>query len=383
MRDALTSSARGPQGRATNLYGAGILDGGAAASRTSSGDTSPLRLWRSSALAWLVRRRIVKKSGGTVARSMAPSSGHALAARRASPVRAARSALLTHAGKLPRHRELGDAPARRVGPRLRRRACTAGCCWRARCPAIGLSMLGFASRRVRPLHRRVALGTAALCLPQLAWSGDAAFVGGALPGPCVDRRQRPGLPVARPDRARRQSGPDCPDRGRLRADARGESREMSLKIDQDHSRFRAIVRGRIRQNLRKYISQGELVGRKGKDLVSIPIPQIDIPHFSFGDKQQRRGRAGRRRARAIPMGGDPSDEDGEGRKAGAAAGRARARGRRHPRRARGDPRRRARASRTSRTRARARSSTRRIATRASAASAPSRSATSSAPTAKR
>src|SRR5271166_4165183 len=61
---------------------------------------------------------------------------------------------------------------------------------------------------------------------------------------------------------------------------------MSLKIDQDHSRFRAIVRGRIRQNLRKYISQGELIGRKGKDLVSIPIPQIDIPRFRFGDKQR-------------------------------------------------------------------------------------------------
>src|SRR5580700_2909540 len=61
---------------------------------------------------------------------------------------------------------------------------------------------------------------------------------------------------------------------------------MSLKIDQDHSRFRGIVRGRIRQNLRKYISQGELIGRKGKDRVSIPIPQIDIPRFRFGDKQQ-------------------------------------------------------------------------------------------------
>ena len=61
---------------------------------------------------------------------------------------------------------------------------------------------------------------------------------------------------------------------------------MSLKIDQDHGRFRQIVRGRIRQNLRKYISQGELIGRKGKDLVSIPIPQIDIPRFRFGDKQQ-------------------------------------------------------------------------------------------------
>ena len=61
---------------------------------------------------------------------------------------------------------------------------------------------------------------------------------------------------------------------------------MSLKIDQDHSRFRKIVRGKIRQNLKKYISQGELIARQGKDTISIPIPQIDIPKFRFADKQQ-------------------------------------------------------------------------------------------------
>src|SRR5262245_57981179 len=61
---------------------------------------------------------------------------------------------------------------------------------------------------------------------------------------------------------------------------------VSLKIDQDHSRFRNIVRGRIRQNLRKYVSQGELMGKQGKDVVSIPVPQIDIPRFRFADKQR-------------------------------------------------------------------------------------------------
>ncbi|MFK7985143.1 MAG: DUF444 family protein [Sandaracinaceae bacterium] len=61
---------------------------------------------------------------------------------------------------------------------------------------------------------------------------------------------------------------------------------MSLRIDQDHGRFKQIVRGRIRKNLRKYISQGELMGKQGKDVVSIPIPQIDIPKFRYGDKQQ-------------------------------------------------------------------------------------------------
>src|SRR5580704_5036957 len=94
---------------------------------------------------------------------------------------------------------------------------------------------------------------------------------------------------------------------------------MSLKIDQDHSRFRAIVRGKIRQNLRKYISQGELVGRKGKDVVSIPIPQIDIPRFTFGERQ--RGGAGQGDGDpGDPVGGDQDGEAGEGKQAGSAAG---------------------------------------------------------------
>ena len=61
---------------------------------------------------------------------------------------------------------------------------------------------------------------------------------------------------------------------------------MSLKIKQDHSRFKQIVRGKIKQNLKKYIQKGEMVGKKGKDLVTIPLPTIDIPHFKFGAKQQ-------------------------------------------------------------------------------------------------
>ncbi|ACY17145.1 DUF444 family protein [Haliangium ochraceum] len=61
---------------------------------------------------------------------------------------------------------------------------------------------------------------------------------------------------------------------------------MSQKIDLDHRRFREIIRGRIKHNLRKYISQGEMIGRKGKEAVSIPLPQVDIPRFRHGDKQQ-------------------------------------------------------------------------------------------------
>ena len=93
---------------------------------------------------------------------------------------------------------------------------------------------------------------------------------------------------------------------------------MSLRIDQDHSRFRNIVRGRIRQNLRKYISKGELLGRQGKDIVSIPVPHIDIPKLRFGDKQQG-GVAQGDGEPGDALSGDPQDGDGQG-KAGDQAG---------------------------------------------------------------
>ena len=93
---------------------------------------------------------------------------------------------------------------------------------------------------------------------------------------------------------------------------------MSLRIDQDHSRFRNIVRGRIRQNLRKYISKGELLGRQGKDIVSIPIPHIDIPKLRFGDKQQG-GVAQGEGDPGDPLSGSPQEGDGQG-KAGDQAG---------------------------------------------------------------
>ncbi len=59
-----------------------------------------------------------------------------------------------------------------------------------------------------------------------------------------------------------------------------------LSIDKDHNRFKQIVRGRIKQDLRKYITKGEMIGRRGKDTISIPVPQIEMPRFRFGSKEQ-------------------------------------------------------------------------------------------------
>lgn len=60
---------------------------------------------------------------------------------------------------------------------------------------------------------------------------------------------------------------------------------MVKKIDRDHSRFRHIIRGKIKKNLKKYITRGELIGKKGKDYVSIPVTQINIPRFRFSGKK--------------------------------------------------------------------------------------------------
>ena len=54
------------------------------------------------------------------------------------------------------------------------------------------------------------------------------------------------------------------------------------KIEKDHARFREIIRGQIRKDLRKYISNGEMVGRQGKYTVSIPLPQLRLPTFRYG-----------------------------------------------------------------------------------------------------
>lgn len=59
---------------------------------------------------------------------------------------------------------------------------------------------------------------------------------------------------------------------------------MGQKIERDHQRFRKIVRGKVKSNLSKYITRGEMIGKKGKDLVSIPLPQIEIPQFRYGAK---------------------------------------------------------------------------------------------------
>ncbi len=58
-----------------------------------------------------------------------------------------------------------------------------------------------------------------------------------------------------------------------------------MGIREDHNRFRDIVKGRIKQNFKKYVTQGEMIGRRENEYVKIPIPSIDLPKFKYGPKQ--------------------------------------------------------------------------------------------------
>lgn len=89
-----------------------------------------------------------------------------------------------------------------------------------------------------------------------------------------------------------------------------------MKIKQDHSRFRQIVRGQIKKNLRRFISQGEMIGRKGKDMISIPLPQIDIPRFRYGSRNSGGVGQGDGEIGEPVQGGGDDKQPGDGRKAG-------------------------------------------------------------------
>jgi uncharacterized sporulation protein YeaH/YhbH (DUF444 family) len=86
------------------------------------------------------------------------------------------------------------------------------------------------------------------------------------------------------------------------------------KIERDANRFKQIVRGKIKDDLRKYISHGEMIGKTGGDLVSIPMPQVDLPEFRYGPKGS--GGVGQGEGEV----GTPIGRSGEGEPGAGAAG---------------------------------------------------------------
>ena len=84
-----------------------------------------------------------------------------------------------------------------------------------------------------------------------------------------------------------------------------------FRIESDHARFREIVRGRIRADLRKYLSTSELLARRGEHTVSVPIPQVELPRLRFGDNHKRGVGQGQGK-QGDPLEGALQPGDGEG-----------------------------------------------------------------------
>lgn len=82
---------------------------------------------------------------------------------------------------------------------------------------------------------------------------------------------------------------------------------MVKRIERDRKRFDDIVRGRIKEDLKRHITRGELIGKRGSEIVSIPVPQIELPRFRYGSRE--RGGVGQGKGEAgTPLGG--GDEEG-------------------------------------------------------------------------
>lgn len=88
---------------------------------------------------------------------------------------------------------------------------------------------------------------------------------------------------------------------------------MSLfNIQRDHARFKNIIKGKIKQDLKKYISNGDMIVKKGKDTVSIPMPSIDIPRFKFGSNESGVGQGEGKPGDEVGQNGQPQEGQGEG-----------------------------------------------------------------------
>jgi len=90
---------------------------------------------------------------------------------------------------------------------------------------------------------------------------------------------------------------------------------MTARIEQDHHRFREIVKGRIRDDLRRFISRDDLITQEGGKVVAIPVYGVDIPNFRYGDNGEGVGMGDGEEGEAVgqPGSGDNAGGEGEGK----------------------------------------------------------------------
>lgn len=94
---------------------------------------------------------------------------------------------------------------------------------------------------------------------------------------------------------------------------------MTKRIGEDHKRFRDVISGRTRKQLKKLIKSGSIVRKRGKNgRIVVSIPSIENPHIAFGDNGSGTGRGPGEKGDVIRRdpqkgkGGGAGDEHVEG-----------------------------------------------------------------------
>jgi uncharacterized sporulation protein YeaH/YhbH (DUF444 family) len=79
---------------------------------------------------------------------------------------------------------------------------------------------------------------------------------------------------------------------------------MSNRIGTDVERFKSIVKGKVRQDMKKFISSEHFTAKEGNRIVKIPLNGLDLPRFSFGSNNQN----------GVGQGDDDSLDGNQGKK---------------------------------------------------------------------
>jgi uncharacterized sporulation protein YeaH/YhbH (DUF444 family) len=86
---------------------------------------------------------------------------------------------------------------------------------------------------------------------------------------------------------------------------------MILNNEGDVKRFRDIVTGKVRKDLRRYMGSGEITGEHGGKQVSVPLPNITIPRLRYGQNQGGVGQGEGGKGQPVDGAGEASDQPGQ------------------------------------------------------------------------
>lgn len=88
-----------------------------------------------------------------------------------------------------------------------------------------------------------------------------------------------------------------------------------MSIEESHKRFKDIIKGKLRDDLKDFVRRGDRIIQKGKNKYTVSMPEIDMPKFIFGSNDGQ-GSQGMGQGDGPPQQGQPGDQPGQGNKAG-------------------------------------------------------------------